>query len=382
MAKTSGRAGSRRLSWLARAWQYSFTDWRYRSLLHTGFWIFLLFFWLRENLVVHIDWSQHFAITLTGIALSLFLFYPLVYGIFPLLQRRKWLAALVCFLLYYSIAILLRTYHISQLVEQHQGEGGWFAGQDFWSNFYRYQLQPHRLLAGLFSSITGLLTIIIIPLLLKFVRYAYRAHLQQTQLEKEKVQLELNFLRAQVHPHLLFNTLNNLQSYIVHDEKVRSVELLNRLAELLRCSLYEGQREMVSLQQEATLLQHYIAVEKVRYDESSTIAIDIHPGTLSYPLPVLLLLPLVENAFKYSATLPDAAVLVQLTTQHDTLTFVSRNNYDSTGCPHRGGIGLQNVRKRLQHYFPDRHLLDIQDTGSLFTVTLIIYPLTHEMFNR
>lgn len=382
IANTKDRSFTKGTQWIHIFWQRSFTDHRYRILLHTGFWTFLLFFWLRENLVVHIDVSQHYVITLTGIVLGLFLFYPLVYGIVPLFQRRKWLWGIIAFIVYYLIAIFLRTYHINQLVEGYKSEGGWFAGQDFWNNFYQHQLQPHRLLADLFSSITGLITIIYIPLTIKFIRYAYRSNLQQTQLEKENVQLELNFLKAQINPHLLFNSLNNLQSYIVHDEKERSVELLNRLADLLRFSLYECHGEFVTLQQEATLLQNYIAVERVRYDEHSNITTDICAPSLSYPLPALLLMPLVENAFKYSGGLPEASIHVQLITQNDVLKFVTSNTYAYSGLPHRGGIGLQNVRRRLQHYFPDRHLLEIQDTQQLFTVTLTIYPSAHELSNR
>jgi two-component system LytT family sensor kinase len=374
-----GKVSAKGIQWIITLWQRSFTDRRYRLLLHAGFWVFLLFFWLRENLVVHIEFSQHYVITLTGIVLSLFLFYPLVYGVIPFLQRKRWILAIVLFIGYYLVAILLRTYHINQLVEGHKEEGGWFAGQDFWENFYRRQLQPYKLMVNFFSSIAGLISIIFIPLTLNFVRYAYRTNMQQTQLEKENVQLELNFLKAQVNPHLLFNSLNNLQSYIVHDEKERSVELLNRLADLLRFSLYECQGEFVTLQQEATLLQNYIAVESVRYDEQSAITTDIHATSLSYPLPALLLMPLVENAFKYSAGLPEALIHVQLITQNDVLTFVASNSYAYTDFPHRGGIGLQNVRRRLQHYFQNRHFLDIQDTKDIFIVTLTIYPPTHEL---
>jgi len=355
-------------------WQSTFTDWRYRLLLHTGFWLFLLFFWLRESLIVHIEPAQPYAITFTGIFLCLFLFYPLVYGIIPLLQRRRWIMAILLFVVYYFLAILLRTYHISQLVSQYKGSGGWFAGQDFWDNFYQHQLQPYQLLNGFFSSITGLITIIYIPLTLKFVRYAYRSQLQQAQLEKENVQLELNFLKAQVNPHLLFNSLNNLQSYIVHDEKEKSVELLNRLAGLLRFSLYECQTEFVSLQQEVTLLQHYIAIESVRYDEQSRIVADIQTAPLSYPLPALLLMPLVENAFKYSADMPEASIQIRLIADNDVVKAVICNTYAYSGDTHRGGIGLQNVRRRLQHYFPGRHAFTIEDAQNRFTVSLTLYP--------
>ncbi|MFT3823858.1 MAG: histidine kinase [Chitinophagaceae bacterium] len=356
--------------WLTTTWQRSFTDMRYRILLHASFWLFLVFFWLRESLIVHIEPHQPLTITLTGIALSLFLFYPLVYGIIPLLQKGKWIAALLAFIAYYIIAIFLRTYHIDMLVNNY---GDWFAGQDFWSNFYKHQLEPVQLLKGFFSSITGLITIIYIPLTLKFIRYAYNRQLKQTQLEKENVQLELNFLKAQVNPHLLFNSLNNLQSYIVHDEKEKSILLLNRLADLLRFSLYECEGEYVSIQQETALLNNYIAVESVRYDEDSEITADIQATTLSYPLPALLLMPLIENAFKYSSALPASVVRIRLTTINDTLQLEVYNTCAAERTTN-GGIGLQNVRRRLERYFPGRHQLNIHDAGNSFTVNLIIYP--------
>lgn len=382
IANTANRSFTKGTQWINTYWQRSFTHQRYRVLLHTGFWIILLFFWLRENMVVHIEVFQPYVITLTGIALCLFLFYPLVYAIVPLFQRRKWLWAVTAFIAYYLMAILLRTYHITLLVDNFKGEGGWFAGQDFWNNFYQHQLKPHLLVEDFFSSLSGLITIIFIPLTLKFVRHAWRTRDQQSQLEKENIQLELNFLKAQVNPHLLFNSLNNLQSYIIHDDKEKSVELLSRLAALLRFSIYECQGEFVTIQQEATLLQNYMAVEGVRYDEQSDIKTDIRVTSLSYPLPALLLMPLVENAFKFSAGLPDASIFVQLTSHHDVVTFKTINSYAYDGQSHRGGIGLQNVRKRLQHYYPDRHLLDIQDSQHLFSVTLTIYPSAHELSNR
>jgi sensor histidine kinase YesM len=238
------------------------------------------------------------------------------------------------------------------------------------------------LLADFFSSITGLVTIIYIPLTLKFIRYAWQRQAQHARLEKEHVQLELNFLKAQLNPHLLFNSLNNLQSYIVHDEKERSVELLTRLASLLRFSLYECRGEFVTGQQEAALLQNYIAVERIRYDAPSKIDADIQVPLVSYPLPALLLMPLVENAFKFSGSMPEADIQIHLSALYDVLHFSSSNTYDKDCLPPRGGIGLQNVRKRLQHYFPNRHLLTIEDSGNSFIVTLKIYPSAHELFDR
>jgi sensor histidine kinase YesM len=208
---------------------------------------------------------------------------------------------------------------------------------------------------------------------LKFLRYAYRKNVRQNQLEKEKTLLELNFLKAQINPHLLFNTLNNLQSFIIHGEKDRSVGLLTGLADLLRMSLYEYRDEYVTLSQEIKLLRNYIAVESVRHDEYSQIELGIAETNLSYPLPALLFMPLVENAFKYSYTLERSYVRIRLRSINDQLQLEIFNTC-TTQRNASGGIGLANVKKRLEYYFPRRHSFTCTDSGDNYTVDLIIYP--------
>jgi sensor histidine kinase YesM len=357
--------------WLSSTWELSFTNKWYRIALHTGFWLVLLFFGLRESVIVHIAPRDPFAVNLSGIALTLYLFYPLVYCIVPLLQKRKWITVVCLFIVYYIAAVYLRSYHI---VRNVSGPNLWVEGQDFWTFVYKNHVQPAKLLEGFLSSITGLISIIYIPLTLKFLRYAYQKNARQNQLEKEKNLLELNFLKAQINPHLLFNTLNNLQSFIIHEEKERSVSLLTGLANLLRLSLYEYRDEFVTLSQEIKLLRNYIAVESVRHDEYSQIELDIAETDLSYPLPALLFMPLVENAFKYSYTLERSYVRIRLGTINDQLTLEIYNTC-TTQRNASGGIGLANVKKRLEYYFPGRHIFNCSDGGDNYTVNLMIYPV-------
>jgi two-component system LytT family sensor kinase len=357
--------------WLSSIWELSFTDKWYRIALHTGFWLILLFFGLRESVIVHITPRDPFAVAFSGIVLTLYLFYPLVYCIVPLLQKRKWITAICLFIVYYIGAVYLRSYHI---VRNVSGPNLWVEGQDFWTFVYRNHVRSVKLLEGFFSSITGLVSIIYIPLTLKFLRYAYQKNTRQNQLEKEKNLLELNFLKAQINPHLLFNTLNNLQSFIIHEDKERSVGLLTGLANLLRLSIYEYRDEYVTLSQEIKLLRNYIAVESVRHDEYSQIELDIAETDLSYPLPALLFMPLVENAFKYSYTLERSYVRIRLRTINDQLQLEIYNTC-TTQRNATGGIGLANVKKRLEYYFPGRHIFNCSDGGDNYTVNLMIYPV-------
>jgi hypothetical protein len=228
-------------------WQQSFSNGYYRVAAHVLFWCFLLFGTTRESVTIQVNLQQHIWVSFTGILLATFLFYPLVYGIFPLLQKRKFLSAAFCFVVYYIIAILLRTYHLSVLVNWHNLGHAWISGQDFRDNILHRQLTLYALFHHFFSSVAGMLNIISIPLLIKFTRYAYRSGAEVNRIEKEKTRLNLELLKSQLNPHLLFNTLNNLQSLIVHNEKERSVLLLDDLSSFLRFSLYETNHEFIPL---------------------------------------------------------------------------------------------------------------------------------------
>src|SRR6218665_2941508 len=173
-AITARGSKSKPLQWLLTVWERSFAEWRIRILLHIFFWVFLLFFWMRESLIVHIELSQNIVSTVTGIILSLVVFYPLVYIIFPLLRKKKWIKASVFFIVYYLIAIFLRSYHISLLIAGAKGTGIWFAGQDFWDDFVKNQLDPYRILTHFFSSISRLISIVYIPFTIKFLRLHIR----------------------------------------------------------------------------------------------------------------------------------------------------------------------------------------------------------------
>ncbi|MES2279042.1 MAG: histidine kinase [Bacteroidota bacterium] len=363
------------MKWLKTTWDKSYTNTTYRIALHAGFWLFLLFYWMQESVVIHINLQQHFSVTLVGIAFALFLFYPLVYVIVPLLQKRKWVPATLLFIIYYYMAVLLRSYHIELVVDWYNLKHTWIVGRDFWPRVYRNQFSIGGLSKIFFSSIPSLLEIIMVPLIIKFIRYAYQFNLKQAWLAQENAQLQLTTLKAQINPHFFFNTLNNLQSFIVQNEKEKSVDLLNKLADFMRSSLYDCEGEWITMKQETDLLNNYVAIERVRFDERADITINITNQDPAYRIPPFMFLPFVENAFKHGGALPtgEIAIHIELTNKADALILKSVNQYhkeDSTINP--GGIGLQNVRKRLDHYFPGRHLLAIKEANGKYSVELKI----------
>ena len=356
-------------------WDRSFTDWRYRLAVHCGFWFAYLVFWLRESMVVHISFDQHFLVTLTGIVFSLFLYYPLVYLIVPVFKKQKWLLGIILVIVYYIIAVTLRTYHISLIIQWYNLHSASVAGADFWNNLYQKQLNPVKLLQVIFSGLTSLITIIYVPLTIKFIRYAYQFNEQQMWLAKENTELQLNTLKAQVNPHFFFNTLNNLQSFIVQKEQEKSVDLLNRLADFMRSSLYDCEKEYITLAQEVDLLQNYIAIERVRFEENANIVIHLAINDGAYQIPPFIFLAFVENAFKHGGvvTAEDVHITIELIEDKDKIILNTTNNFIPAESKDQKGIGLTNVRKRLNHYFPNNYTLTLKEENDMFTVKLELY---------
>jgi two-component system LytT family sensor kinase len=356
-------------------WDKSFTDWRYRLALHFGFWFAYLVFWLRESMVVHITFDQHFLVTLTGIAFSLFLYYPLVYLIVPVFKKQQWFLGVLLMVVYYIIAVTLRAYHISLIIQWYNLHNASVAGADFWDNLYQKQLNPVKLFQVIFSGLTSLITIIFVPLTIKFIRYAYQFSQQQMWLAKENAELKLNTLKAQVNPHFFFNTLNNLQSFIVQKEQEKSVDLLNRLADFMRSSLYDCEKEYITLAQEVNLLQNYIAIEKVRFEENANIVINFDINDGAYQIPPFIFLAFIENAFKHGGvvTAEDVCITIELIECGDKITLNATNNFILTEDKDQKGIGLANVRKRLNHYFPNHYTLILKEEKDMFTVKLELY---------
>lgn len=295
-----------------------------------------------------------------------------------MLQKKKFLLAFFSFIVYYLFAIVLRTYHISLILSWYNLNTIWLSGQDFWDNILHQQLTPYSLMHLFFSSITGLLNIIFIPLIIKFIRYAYQFNANINRIEKEKAKLKLDFLKTQLNPHLLFNTLNNLQSLIVHNDKEKSVDLLGNLSSFLRFSLYETNNEFILLDKEVKLIENYISIEKVRYEESAFIKFIKNLSSDKIIIPPLLLLPMVENAFKHSGHLPSSQIdiLVEIKADIEKINFSVYNKYDrecnDKTTEENMSIGLNTLRKRLEYYYHDKYNLSIQDNNKEYQIELHI----------
>jgi len=201
----------------------------------------------------------------------------------------------------------------------------------------------------------------------------------EQQLRIEKQAAELNYLRSQTNPHFLFNTLNNIYS-LARDKSDLAPESILRLSKILRFMLYETGGEYIAIEQELKIISDYIALEKLRYDESLRINFNYDIEDMKQALPPLLLIPLVENAFKHgvSETRNRPFVDIHLSVNKRQLSFVVKNSTEALS-EERGvkeNIGLSNLRRQLELLYKDFNL-SVQQGESVFTTTLKINLASH-----
>ncbi|GAB2556625.1 hypothetical protein GCM10027190_03290 [Spirosoma areae] len=210
--------------------------------------------------------------------------------------------------------------------------------------------------------------------------YDYRKLKQDTQqLRIEKQEAELNYLKSQTNPHFLFNTLNNIYS-LARDKSDLAPESILRLSQLLRFMLYETGGAYIAIEQELKIISDYIALEKLRYDDSLQVNFNYDIDDMKQPLPPLLLIPLVENAFKHgvSETRNQPFVDIHLSADQQQLHFFVKNSTEDYPEERnvKENIGLSNLRRQLELLYTDYNL-SVQQGESVFTATLNINLASH-----
>ena len=206
------------------------------------------------------------------------------------------------------------------------------------------------------------------------------------QLRIEKQEAELNYLRSQTNPHFLFNTLNNIYS-LARDKSDLAPESILRLSKILRFMLYEISGAYIAVEQELKIITDYIELEKLRYDDSLHVNFNHDIEDMKQALPPLLLIPLVENAFKHgvSETREEPFIDINLSIRKRQLAFVVKNSAEAfpedantpTGRTRvKESIGLSNLRRQLELLYTDSHL-SVQQGEFVFTATLRINLASH-----
>ncbi|WP_354581938.1 histidine kinase [Hymenobacter sp. UYP22] len=204
--------------------------------------------------------------------------------------------------------------------------------------------------------------------------------IRKEQLEKQAAEAELQYLKSQINPHFLFNTLNNIHT-LVYKQAASAPEAVMQLASLMRYMLYESNAATVPLARELDYVRDYVSLQQLRYRNSPVVDMQVAGDPNSCYLAPLLFVHLLENAYKHSpARLEPGDLKVRVEVLGDRLTFSVQNptaKRPANLLEGPGGIGLPNVRKRLALLYPGQHTLSTQSANETFTVVLTIHGLHH-----
>lgn len=216
--------------------------------------------------------------------------------------------------------------------------------------------------------------LISIPLSPKLVKLLMEQVYEKTKLERDNLAIELNFLKSQISPHFLFNTLNNIYRMSEKNDPATPGAVF-RLANLMRYILYEAKDEEIPLSKEVEFIKNYVELAKIRFGESGMIKTDIAIGEEPYKIVPLLLIPFVENAFKHGPerSRKNAWLTVELKMDDNHVIMEVKNGVNNSAAKReRGGVGLENVLRRLELHYPQRHDLKIMEEEDKFCVKLVI----------
>ncbi|GET22526.1 sensor histidine kinase [Prolixibacter denitrificans] len=338
-------------------------------LLHTLFWVAVWFFYVyffsyKTDNITYVTWFASFLLPVT-MAVT----YFVVYFLIPryLLTKKYWR-----FALYGIYTFILSTYLIVVTI---------MASFIFLSNIhisdmplmsrnYAFILILVYLIVGIISSVS-------------LLNNNFRIQSRNRELEKKILEAQLQFkeqeleyLKKQIHPHFLFNTLNTLYGFALKQSK-QTPEIILKLSNILDYILYQVNKPRVNLSEEILHVKEYIELEKIRFQDTLKVSIQAAEIDNDVQIAPMLLIPFVENAFKHG-NIVDGFLTVDMTIvfKDGQLRFhiqnTTRNHVENN---ENGGIGLENIRKRLELNYPERHELKIEKNENWYTVDLTITDL-------
>ncbi len=233
-----------------------------------------------------------------------------------------------------------------------------------------------QLIENQFSHFILLVSILTLSTLVKISKEWLYQQTVQKDLENKNLQTELRFLKSQINPHFLFNTLNSIYALALKKSD-KAPELVLRLSEMMRYMLYKSNEKEVSLEQEINYIQNYLALEKTRYADKAVIVFEQEGSSPeNYLIAPLLFITFLENSFKHglSQSITKGYVRCKLSFDQGSIHFYLTNSKTQQKDERyfQGGIGLKNTKRRLELLYANRYNLNISDTEDSFTVALTI----------
>lgn len=331
---------------------------------HVLFWLgFITFFAVLYGSFDE-EYLERFQIELLYLPEKLLATYITIYILLPrLLLKEKYIA------FFGLLALLLIVSGFIHWVTALYIEIPVFHPNEYWGTLW----YPNKIL----KSATYVYPVVVLATLIKFFKHWYKYQQATQMLVEDKLSAELKFLRSQIHPHFLFNTLNNLYALTLKKSE-NAPEVVLKLSHLLNYMLYECNTERVQLQKEIELIENYVSLEKLRYGDRLDISFNVSGVTGSHVIAPMLILPFVENSFKHGTSdeTENSWVSIDLTVKGTQMVLKVDNSKSGESSrdeqKYREGIGLQNVKRRLQLSYEGNYDLKILDTDDSYLVVLRI----------
>jgi LytS/YehU family sensor histidine kinase len=213
---------------------------------------------------------------------------------------------------------------------------------------------------------------IVVSSLLKFAIDWFANERIQRNLEREKKDMELQFLKSQLNPHFLFNSLNNIYS-LAYQKSDKTADAILKLSEIMRYMIYESNDSWVSLRKEIDYVNSFIELQKLRFKDGAAVQLTLNGQIDNQQIVPLILISFVENAFKHGvANDPLDPIKINIIANQKILHFSLTNRKNKSNKDVMGGVGLTNVERRLQLLYPERYKLNIVNSDTHYTLELML----------
>ncbi len=330
---------------------------RYK-IYHLLFWLGLLGAWYFFRYDDFRNKQLAFDITLLKVADLALMVYVTNYLLIPrLLYKKHYLAFGILFLVLVFASSWLKMYFEGQLMNNPLAFN---LSRNLKSRIYDNMI-PHLLLVSTGAAFKLLLD-------------HARAQRRMGEMAKENAETELNFLKSQINPHFVFNSLNSVY-FLIDKQNTDAREALHKFSGMLRYQLYECNGNTTAIEKELAYLNDYIELQKLRRDHNCVVSFQQSGKLSGFSIVPLLLIPFIENAFKHLSHFTDRknTVDISIERKETSLLFSVVNTAEpvkETMVAKQGGIGLVNVQRRLALLYPGKHSLAIEDKGNVFRVSL------------
>ena len=329
------------------------------KLHHLLIWMLVFGIWYNLRYQDYSSQEKAFKITLLKVADLALMIYTATFLLVPhLLYKKKYFL----FGLSYIVMILLSSFGKMQII------GAILGNPDLFSiNSSNFKLRIYDNIIPHFFLVTAGVSV-------KLVVDSMQSQQRLIEMAKEKAETELNFLKSQINPHFLFNSINSVY-FLIDKENTAARNALHKFSEMLRYQLYECNGEKIPVEKEISFLKDYVDLQKLRTDEKYTVQFNCSPDVKEFAIEPILLIPLVENSFKHISHFRDHRqneIKIDISKKNGEMIFSAFNSTENGEAQMKeaGGIGLANVKRRLELLYPGKHTLVVEKKDDSFEVIL------------